>query len=127
MSINDPGNAATAPQSDPSPPSLRSYGISWVRTTVPVLWGALVTFGLSRFPDLHDALVNPGVTMAVTGAVVTAWYSLFRAIENKLPPWLTAFVIGSNATPKYFDPAALKLARDDDNVGVPVPRGPSAQ
>jgi hypothetical protein len=103
--------------SDPTPPSVRNFGVSWLRTVVPTAWGALVTFLLSRAPELHDALVNPGVTMAVTGAVVTLWYSLFRAIENKLPPWLTAFVIGSNATPKYFNPNTLKSRQPSDNVG----------
>lgn len=102
--------------SEPTPPSVRNFGVSWLRTVVPVAWGALVTFLFSRVPELHDALVNPGVTMAVTGAIVTAWYTLFRSIENKLPPWLTAFLIGSNATPKYFNPTALKSADPGDNV-----------
>jgi hypothetical protein len=118
MPIDDPGNAGTASSDWPEsrvalpdrPQPVRDYGTSWLRTAVPVAWGALVTFLFSRVPELHEALVNPGVTMAVTGVVVAAWYSLFRAIENRLPRWLTAFLLGSNAQPIYHDPVTLKAA-----------------
>lgn len=83
------------------PSSVRDFGVSWLRTVVPTAWGAVVAFLLSRVPELHDALVNPGVTMAVTAAVVTLWYTLFRKLEPHIPAWLTAFLLGSNRAPVY--------------------------
>jgi hypothetical protein len=83
----------------PSP--VRDWGVSWLRTVVPTAWGAMLTFLLSRFPDVHEALSTPAVTMAVTAAVVAAWYTLFRWLEPKIPAWLTALLMGSNSTPHY--------------------------
>ena len=75
---------------------------AWLRTAVPIGWGALVAFLLSRFPSLHELLVNPAVTMVVTGAVVVAWYSLWRWLEPRLPAWLTILVMGYDRSPSYF-------------------------
>lgn len=83
------------------PTSVRQFGVSWLRTVVPTAWGAVVTFLLSRVPELHEALVNPAVTMAVTGAVVAAWYTLWRWLEPHVPAFLTAFLLGSNRQPVY--------------------------
>lgn len=104
--INDPGNAGTASHlaAEPGHPT-RDGVTSWLRTVVPVGWGALIAFLLSRFPDLHEALVSPGVTMAVTGVIVGLWYSLWRWLEPRLPAWLTALTLGSNRAPSYLGPA----------------------
>lgn len=76
--------------------------VAWLRTVVPVGWGALVAFLLSRFPALHELLVNPAVTMAVTGLVVAAWYSLWKWLEPRLPAWATVLVLGFDRPPVYF-------------------------
>ena len=75
---------------------------AWLRTVVPVGWGALVAFLLSRFPAIHDLMVNPAVVMVVTGIVVTAWYSLWRWLEPRLPAWATVLVMGYDRPPVYF-------------------------
>lgn len=92
--------------SDTPPRGISDGVISWLRTVVPVGWGALVAFLLSRFPDLHEALVSPAVTMAVTGVVVGLWYSVWRWLEPRLPAWLTVLTLGSNRAPSYLGPAA---------------------
>lgn len=86
---------------DQPPTSVRDFGVSWLRTVVPTAWGAVVAFLLSRVPEIHEVLVSPGVTMAVTGAVVMLWYSLFRKLEPHIPAWLTALLLGSNRRPVY--------------------------
>lgn len=74
---------------------------AWLRTVVPTGWGALVTFLLSRLPAVHEILVNPAVTMFVTGLVVAAWYSLWKWLEPRLPHWVRAFVLGYDRRPVY--------------------------
>lgn len=75
---------------------------AWLRTVVPTGWGALLAFLLSRVPALHELLVNPAVTMFVTGAVVAAWYTLWRWLELRLPAWLTVLLLGYDRPPVYF-------------------------
>lgn len=89
------------------PPSLRDWGLSWIRTGVPVLWGYLLTFLASRAPAIHDLVDNPGVYAAVAGALTLVWYALARWVEPKLPPWLTRLVIGANTAPQYVDGQAI--------------------
>lgn len=100
-----------------TPQSPRDYSLSWLRTTVPVLWGALLAFLATRFPALH-ALVsdNPHAYLLFEGFLTVAWYSLWRAVEKRLPAWLTTFLLGANPQPMYVKP--LPTARDAaDEVG----------
>lgn len=85
----------------PSVPSVREWGLSWLRTAVPVAWGFVVTFIATYIPAVHDLLANPYVLAAVDAAVTTIWYGLFRWLEAHLPPWLTRFVLGANTMPTY--------------------------
>jgi hypothetical protein len=80
---------------------VRDWGLSWIRTTVPVLWGFLLTFLATRSPELYAALDNPALLAAVVGVVTVVWYSLMRWVEPHLPAWLTRFVLGSNMPPSY--------------------------
>jgi hypothetical protein len=83
------------------PKDLRQWGLSWVRTAVPVAWGFVLTFAATRFPAIHALLDNPHVYAVVEGAITVAWYGLFRAVEGHLPAWLTRFVLGANTAPVY--------------------------
>lgn len=83
------------------PPSLNAWGLSWIRTGVPILWGYLLTFLATRFPGVHDLLADPQVQAAVVGGVALAWYGLMRWLEPRLPAWLTRLVIGANTAPQY--------------------------
>jgi len=88
----------------PEPPaSVKDWGLSWIRTGVPLLWGYLLTLVATRFPDVHALLENPQVLAAVVGAVTLLWYAIMRKIEHRLPPWLTRFVLGANTAPQYVE------------------------
>jgi hypothetical protein len=88
----------------PEPPaSVKDWGLSWIRTGVPILWGYLLTLLATRFPEVHALLDNPQVLAAVVGAVTLVWYGLMRKIEHRLPPWLTRFVLGANTAPQYVE------------------------
>lgn len=88
------------------PPSLRDWGTSWLRTLVPVAWGYLLTFLATRAPDVHAVLDGPYLLAAATSLATLAWYALVRAVEHKLPAWLTRLVIGANTPPQYVDGSA---------------------
>lgn len=81
--------------------SLRQWGLGWIRTAVPVAWGFVLTFLATRSPALAGLLDNAHVYAVAEGAVTLAWYGLFRAVEGKLPAWLTRFVLGANTAPFY--------------------------
>lgn len=99
---------------------INSDGVAaWLRTVVPTAWGALIAIIASRFPAVHEMLVNPAVTMALTGLVVAAWYSLWRAMEPKLPAWLTVVLLGYDRPPTYFTGSVYETgyqAGQDDAV-----------
>lgn len=93
-----------------APRSVRNWGLSWIRTFVPILWGYAITFVATLSPDVAGLLSNEAVYAAVVGAVTSAWYGLFRWLEKHLPPWLTRFVLGANTAPIYVE--TLPPARD---------------
>ena len=86
---------------------------AWLRTVVPVGWGALITFLLSRFPAVHATLVSPAMTMFVTGFVVAAWYSAWKWLEPRIPHWLRAFVLGYDRRPVYHTGPLVDAAYDN--------------
>ena len=97
---------------DPNAPvPVRDYVTSLLRTAVPAGWGFLITFLLSRFPDLHAALTAPAVTAAVTAVVMGLWYALWRKLEPHIPAFLTALLLGSNSQPRYV-PGTVTGVRD---------------
>jgi hypothetical protein len=87
--------------------SLSDYVTSVIRTLVPVLWGALITYLITLVPAVAQ-LVDPanvaGLGPAVAAVLAAAWYALMRKIEPGLPAWLTVIVLGSNKTPTYAAP-----------------------
>lgn len=90
-----------------SPASVKDWGLSWIRTGVPILWGYVLTFVATRVPELHALLDDPQILAAVVGAVTLVWYGLMRKIEHRLPAWLTRFVLGANAAPRYVEGVVL--------------------
>ncbi len=77
---------------------------SWVRTVVPTLWSALIawliTLGLPE--SFGDALGGLSDTVIVP-AVLAAVYAAIRWVEPRIPPWLSAVLIGSPRQPEYPD------------------------
>ena len=76
--------------------------VSWLRTIVPGLWalaiGWLAGLGL---PESVTTAVNGLGQMVLIPAVFAVVYPLLRAVEAKLPPWLTRLLLGSNQPPSY--------------------------
>lgn len=89
------------------PKDLRQWGLSWIRTAVPVAWGFVLTFAATRIPAVHSWLDNPHVYAGVESAVTAAWYGLFRWLESHMPAWLTRFVLGANTAPVYPAPGMV--------------------
>ena len=87
--------------------SLSDYVTSVIRTAVPVLWGALITYLITLVPAVAH-VVDPsnvvGLGPAVAAVLGAAWYALMRKVEPKLPTWLTVIVLGSNNQPTYVAP-----------------------
>lgn len=84
------------------PTSVRAWGLSWIRTAVPIAWGFALTLVATRIPLLHEWLASdPKIYAAVESGITAAWYGLFRWLERHLPPWLTRFVLGANTAPVY--------------------------
>lgn len=111
----------------PEPPtSVRDWGLSWIRTGVPILWGYVLTFLATRVPDLYALLDNPQLQAAVVGAVALAWYALMRWVEPRLPAWLTRIVLGANTAPWYTQGQVLKSTVETFN-GTPAGALPPAR
>jgi len=91
--------------------------VSYLRTIVPILWGALITWALGAVSWLPDALAflnldpqSAGVVTGVTGLVVAAWYVVWRKIEPSIPAWLTSIVLGASTAPTYAKPSLEDVA-----------------
>lgn len=90
-------------------PSLSSFVVSLLRTAVPAAWGAVLAFLLAHLPWIpHAAVVFlQSQETAVTGAVIVAWYALWRWLEKRLPAGLVRLVLGSAQSPLYFTPGPV--------------------
>lgn len=87
------------------PDSLRTRGLSLIRTYVPTLWGAVLTWAATQLPALEPALNSPaalGVGAFLVALLTSVWYTLMRWLEPKLPAWLTVIVLGANARPAAY-------------------------
>lgn len=84
--------------------NLSDRAVSYLRTIVPILWGSAVTWLLANVPALANFpldLNNAGVAAFVTSAAIALWYVIWRAVEKKIPNWLTSLVLGSSKQPAY--------------------------
>lgn len=90
--------------------SLGDRGASYLRTFVPIVWGAIVAQLLAWAAPLLpgdvgaslDQLLSSEVALGfITAVAVAVWYWLWRLIEPRLPDWLTRLVLGSAAAPTY--------------------------
>lgn len=93
--------------------SLSDKAVSYLRTVVPIGWGLVVTWLLANVPALSNFpidLNNPSVVGIVTAGAIALWYVIWRAVEKKIPNWLTSLVLGSSKQPAYVgtpgDPSA---------------------
>jgi hypothetical protein len=69
--------------------TLSDYITSWIRTTVPVAWGALLTWLATLIPPIGDLLNSQAATgfnVVIAGALTIAWYSLWRKSKPTYHP-----------------------------------------
>lgn len=73
---------------------------SMIRTLVPIIVGALVSWLLTRGVVLApDA--EAGLIVSLTALMQALYYIVVRSLERYLPTWLTRFLLGSAKTPTY--------------------------
>lgn len=107
--------------------ALSDRAVSYLRTFVPVWWGALVTLALAwvtpHLPGtvsaaLADLLRSEAALAVITAAAIAVWYWVWRRLEAHVPDWLVRIVLGSALTPGYA--LAEVTYVDDDGTEVAV-------
>jgi len=97
---------------------VRDYGVSLLRTGVPIAWGYVLTWLVGLIPALQPVLERPevvGLSNAITFGLALGWYAVMRWIEPRLPAWLTRIVLGANAAPVYVEGTATAVVRELPN------------
>ena len=113
----------------PTVPTLPDKVIARLRTVVPIAWGAVVAWVLTRVPaarsvldglgvDLADPAIVAQVQGAVTALVSAAWYWVWSKLGPHLPAWLMRLVLGSAATPTYGPPVRALSSTDQANLAL---------
>lgn len=75
---------------------------SWLRTVVPGLWSALVAWLVSLgLPEAVTAAADGLGQTVVVPLVLAAVYAALRAVEPRLPDWLTRVLLGAARPPHY--------------------------
>lgn len=109
---------------EPDKSPIGDYVASWLRTTVPVLWGMLLTWVASLIPGISNYLNSQamiGIGVVIAGAVTVVWYSVWRKVEEHLPPMLTRLLLGANSRPVYpavIDGQVLRSTTSSPNPPV---------
>lgn len=76
--------------------------VSWLRTIVPSVWSALVTWLVALgLPETFTGALSGLWETVLMPVVFGAVYAGLRAVEAKLPPWATRLLLGSNQPPSY--------------------------
>jgi len=103
--------------------SLSDRSVSYLRTLIPIVWGSVVTWLASTAPSVTDFLENLNINLTsettvgiVTAAAIALWYVVWRAIEPKIPNWLTALVLGSSKQPAYIGTPGQPVVEYDEPV-----------
>lgn len=76
---------------------------SWIRTTMPALWGTVAAWLVSTGVIAPDAAaeVQAGLTAAATPVAVGLVYAAARWAEPRVPTWAARLLLGSAVPPKY--------------------------
>ncbi len=78
--------------------------ISLIRTWVPVVIGAVLTFLATKLGIVVDEDSKTNAILAATAVVTSAYYAVVRLLEKKFP-W-AGLLLGSRRAPAYTPPAA---------------------
>lgn len=86
---------------------------SWIRTTVPVAWAALVTLLLEWWTsipsEIADWIGGEATVSVVTLVILAGWYALWRWLEPRLPTWLDKVLFGLSGSPVYSNGEVVKV------------------
>ncbi|MCR6706538.1 MAG: hypothetical protein NVV66_18245 [Cellulomonas sp.] len=111
--------------------ALSERAVATLRTAVPALWGLLVSALLGalagRLPSgvyevVERVLGSETLVLLVVTVVITAWYWLWRRLEDHVPLWLVRLALGSARTPSY-----APVTADGAVVITSAGRGPCDQ
>lgn len=69
--------------------------VSWIRTIVPAITGAVLTLLLKAGISIDGDALN----IVILGVVTGAWYALVRWLEARFPA--IGWLLGVNKAPKY--------------------------
>lgn len=89
-----------------------SDAVRYLRTYVPIAWGLLLAWLITRVPVIGDVIAYletelgmpwlvEGIGLALTGLVVAAFYWLASKLAA-LSPGLSKWLLGSDQVPIYF-------------------------
>lgn len=92
---------------------------AWIRTTVPMLIGALLTWLAKTYEIVLDAETTATVATAATFAVSVAWYTLSRALEARWPR--LGVLLGVARPPVYGETEKAVRARLQALAELPLP------
>lgn len=77
-------------------------GTSIVRTVVPIVAGAIITFFASKGINFDDSF-KANLLLLLQSLFTALYYIVVRAIETRYPK--AGWLLGSTKTPEYTDPA----------------------
>ena len=118
MSTEHPTTAERRPDLPPTDPPTTApersdLVTSWLRTTVPTIWGATVTAILAAAGPylpawaagpLSSALGDESTALLVTVTAVALWHAAWRRVETRVPRWVARAALGSSRRPTYTRP-----------------------
>lgn len=97
--------------------------VSWIRTAIPGIWGAAITWLLSAVDWLAPVLdflqldpTSPSVVAGVVVVAIAAWHGIWRKVEPHVPDWLSSIALGSPRQPIYVDSATARAIHADETA-----------
>lgn len=102
-----------------------------IRTLVPALYGAAITWLVGRIPAVGDVFhwlttqlgtdVSAAISLALTALVIAGYYWVARKLGTKIPA-LEKWLLGSSLVPTYATTTTLVVGKDtgivDPNAGI---------
>lgn len=82
-----------------------NFATSLIRTYVPIIVGALVSYLLTLGIEL-DVNAQTGLVVFLTAFLQGAYYLIVRILERRYPK--LGVLLGSEAQPKYVNPSTIK-------------------
>ncbi|MCI0689029.1 MAG: hypothetical protein L0Y54_17625 [Sporichthyaceae bacterium] len=84
---------------------LSDLAVAYLRTYVPIIWGAVAAYLATRLGVVVDEASSAGVIAVATSVCGAVVYATGRAVARRVP-WLSGLLLGSTRQPTYRPPAA---------------------